>query len=81
VKVGDRILSANGTTLEGLEHDRIVEVMLSSVGQTVLELQSDTGYLEDDSFRKTVSECASCRGVCLLVFSAPDCICASGDSE
>jgi hypothetical protein len=61
VKVGDRILSANGTTLEGLEHDRIVEVMLSSKGQTVLELQSDTGYLEDDSFRKTVSESASCR--------------------
>lgn len=55
INIGDRLISANGTSLRNLTHENIVRVMLADTDVTVLELASDSAPMIDDSVRKTVT--------------------------
>ena len=55
INIGDRLISANGTSLQNLTHENIVRVMLADTDVTVLELASDSAPMIDDSVRKTVT--------------------------
>jgi len=56
VKIGDRIVSANGVYLIGKSHEEIIEVMhrRDADGFCILELQRDTSKLHNPELRKKV---------------------------